>query len=142
MPDAIAGIAYILLDLAFFPTCCRITEFRFKQEVADHGLEPLIDVSPLAAIHLIDSRFHVVVNTSLRDTTQGDKGVVMGIKQHLMGLQWVGPQHKGPAVTEFEVGNLQFGSLTTNDHPVLGSVERKGFAWSEDQGGKCSFARR
>ena len=30
----------------------------------------------------------------------------MGIKQHLMGLQWVGPQHKGTTVAELEVGNL------------------------------------
>ncbi len=117
-------------------------EFRFKQEVADHGLKPLVDVSALAAIHLIDSRFHVVVNTSLRDTAQGDKGVVMGIKQHLMGLQGIGPQHKGPAVTELKMGNLQLGSLTANDDPVLRPVELKGLAWGEDKGDKRTLSRR
>ena len=108
MPDAIARVAYILLNLPFLPTCRRITERRFKQAVADHRLAPLVDISALATTYLIDSRFHVVVDASLRDTTQGDKGVVVGIKQHLMGWQGVGPQHKSPTVTELEVGAAWF----------------------------------
>ena len=106
MPDTITGIAHILLYLAFLPTRCRGTELSFKQEVADHGLEPLIDVTALAATHLVDGRLHVVVNASLRNTTQSDQGMVVSVKQHLVGLQWIGPQHKGPAVAEPGMGHL------------------------------------
>lgn len=67
MPDPITGVAHVLLDLAFLPACCWIAELSFKQEMADHGFEPLIDVSALAAPNLINSRLHIVVDTSLRN---------------------------------------------------------------------------
>ncbi|MFT4613547.1 MAG: hypothetical protein ACI9NT_000688 [Bacteroidia bacterium] len=108
--------------------------------MTDHRLEPFVNVSALTAPHLIDRRLHVVVDASLRDAAQGNQGMVMGIKQHLMDLQWVDPQHKSTAVIELEVGNLQLGSFTTNDHPIFRPVELEGFAGRKDQRNERSFA--
>jgi len=81
-------------------------------------------------------------DTSLRDAAECDQCMVMGIKQHLMGLQQVGSQHKGPAMAELEVSHLQLGSLAADDHPVLRPVELEGFTGGKDQRYKRSFGGR
>ena len=47
----------------------------------------------------------------------------MGVEQHLVRLQQIGPQDEGPAVGELEVGDLQLGPLAADDRPVLPPVE-------------------
>jgi hypothetical protein len=50
---------------------------------------------------------HISDNTPPRNATQCIQAVVMRIKQHLVGLQWIGSEHKRPAVTQLEVCHLQ-----------------------------------
>jgi hypothetical protein len=70
-------------------------------------------------VHLGDCGAHVVVNAVLRDVAEDVDGVVVGIKQHLMGLLRVSPEHEGAALGELEVGDLQPGPLAADDRPVL-----------------------
>jgi len=49
----------------------------------------------------------------------------MGVKQHLVGLQKIGPDDKGEAVRQLEVRHLQFGALAAEDRPVLAPIELK-----------------
>lgn len=62
LPDAVAAIADVLLDLALLPTRRRVAELGVEQVVADHGLEARVDVPILAASDLVDGRLHVVVD--------------------------------------------------------------------------------
>ena len=57
----------------------------------------------------------------------------MGVEQHLVRLQQVGPHVEGPAVAELEVRNLQLGALAAEHGPVLAPVELEGLAGLEDQ---------
>lgn len=54
LPQAMARILYIPLDLAFLPACGRIAELRLKNVMAGRGLETGIDVSLLAATNTIN----------------------------------------------------------------------------------------
>src|SRR5580693_2653290 len=128
-----AGVLDVLLDLPFLPTGSRIAELGLEQEVADHGREPCVDPALLAAANLIDGRSHIVVDAPPRHATQNAEGVVMGVEQHLVGLLEIGPENEGAAVGELEVGDLQFGPLSTDDRPVFRPVELEGFARQKRQ---------
>jgi hypothetical protein len=45
--------------------------------------------------------------------------VVVGVEQHLVGLLRVGTENEGAAAGQFEVSDLQLGSLAGNDRPIL-----------------------
>ena len=51
----------------------------------------------------------------------------MRIKQHLMRLQQIGPNQKGAAVRQLDMGNLQLDPLAANIGPVLAPIKLKGF---------------
>ena len=102
--------------------------------MADHRREAGVDLSLLAPADPVDRGAHVVVDAPLRDAAQDLEGVVVGVKQHLMGLLQIGPQDEGAAVGELEVGDLQLGPLAADDRPVLRPVELEGLAWLERQG--------
>lgn len=51
----------------------------------------------------------------------------MGVKQHLMRLQQIGPDDEGPGVAELGMGHLQLGAFMADDRPVLGPVELERF---------------
>src|SRR5450830_313925 len=123
LPQAVTRITHILLHLPLLPPGSRVAELGFKQEVADHGGKACIDVSVLALTDPIHGSANVVVDAPARYTTKHLKGVVVSVKQHLMGLQGVGTQIKSTAVAELEVGHLQLGAHTGDDGPVLGPVK-------------------
>ncbi len=59
--------------------------------------------------------------------------MVVGVEEHLVGLQRIGSQHEGPAVTELEVGDLQLAALASEDGPVFAPVELEGFAGTKSK---------
>ncbi len=101
--------------------------------MTNHGLEAQIDLAHLAHADLVDRGPHIVVNAPPRHATQDPKGLDVGIEQHLVSLQRIGPHDKGPAVRQFEVRDLQLRSLTAKDGPVLAPIELEGFAGFERQ---------
>ncbi len=134
VPEAVAGIQNRLLDLPFLPAGSGVAELGLVQIVTHHGVEPPVNLSLLATAHLVDSGLHIVVDTALRDTAEGDKGVVVGVEQHLVGLGQVGTHEVGTAVAELEVGDLQLGADAVDLYPVLAPVELEGLARGELQG--------
>jgi hypothetical protein len=57
----------------------------------------------------------------------------VGVEQHFMRLQQVGPYHEGAAVAELEVGDLQLGPLAANDGMLLAPVELECLARAKGQ---------
>jgi hypothetical protein len=47
----------------------------------------------------------------------------MGVEQHLMGLEEIGPHEEGTAVAELEVRHLQLGAHAIADRPILAPVK-------------------
>ena len=62
---------------------------------------------------------HVVEDAPPRHAAEHPEGVVMGVKQHLMGLLRIGPENEGAAIGELEVGDLQLGPLAADDRPIF-----------------------
>jgi hypothetical protein len=52
----------------------------------------------------------------------------MGIEQHLVGLEQVGPDQEGPAVRELHVRHLKLGALPAQHRGILAPVELEGLA--------------
>jgi hypothetical protein len=57
----------------------------------------------------------------------------MGVEQHLVGLQQVGPKQKRPAVRELDVGDLELRVLPGKRRPVLAPVELEGLPGLEHE---------
>src|SRR3546814_11221339 len=81
---------------------------------------------------------------SARHAAQHAEGVIMGVEQHLMGLQKVGAHDECPAVTELEMRDLQLGPNPGNDCPVLAPIKQESFPRRERQGqiGRASCRER
>ena len=93
-----------------------------------HGEEAHVDLPLLAATDTIHRRLHVIVDAPTRDAAEDPERVPMGIEQHLMGLQWIGTQQKGPAVRQLDMGHLQLGALAAQNRKILAPVELEGIA--------------
>ena len=98
LPEPMARVLHVLLDLPLLPAGGRIAELGLEQEVADHGREARVDLALLAAPDLVDGGAHVVVDPAPRHAAQHAEGVVVGVEQHLMRLLRIGPQNEGAAV--------------------------------------------
>ena len=133
LPQAVARILDVLLDLAFLPACGRIAELRLKDVVAGHGLEACIDVALFAMANAIHRRLHVVVDPAPRHAAKHAESMPMGIEQHLMRLQRIGPHQERPAVRQLDMGHLQFDPLAADIGPVFAPVELERFAGLEHQ---------
>ena len=115
------GILYVLLNLPFLPAGSGVAELRLEQEVAHHGREADVDLAFLAAADLVDGRLHVVVDAPPWHAAQHPEGVVMGIKQHLVGLEQVGSKREGPTVGQLDMGDLELGALAGNCPATFGT---------------------
>ena len=62
----------------------------------------------------------------------------MGVKQHLVRLQRIGPNQKRPAMRQLDMGDLKLDPLAADIGPVFAPVELKGFTWLKDQRHKRS----
>jgi len=52
--------------------------------------------------------------------------MVMGIKQHFVGLQPIGADKERTAVTQLKVGDLQLHPFAGNDRPIFAPVKLEG----------------
>ena len=66
----------------------------------------------------------------------------MGIKQHFVGLQQIGADHKSAAVRQLDMGDLQLGALTGQNRKILTPVELDRFAKVKSQRNKGATPRR
>ena len=65
-----------------------------------------------------------------------------GVKQHLVRLQWIGAEQKGPAVRQLDMGHLQLGAFTAQNGKVLAPVKLEGLAGIKMQRHKGPAPRR
>jgi hypothetical protein len=56
-----------------------------------HRREPRIHIALLAYSQLVDGGLHIVVDTATGHAFEDAEGMPMGIEQHLMRLQQIGP---------------------------------------------------
>ena len=59
----------------------------------------------------IDRGLHVVEDPASRYPAQHPERLGQRVKQHLVGLERIGPYDERPAVRELSVGHLQLGPL-------------------------------
>ena len=96
--------------------------------MAGHGLEPRVDLPDLARADAIHGRAHVVEDAATRHPAEHPECLGQSVEQHLVGLQFVGPDHEGPAVRQLGMGGLQLEPLAAHRRPVLAPVELEGLA--------------
>ena len=133
-----AGVLNILFDLTLLPARSRIAKIHVKQVVAGHSGEAGIDLPLLAYADPIDSCAHVVVDPAPRNAAQRPERMIMGVKQHLVGLKKIGAEKKRAAVRQFEVRHLQLDPLAADDRPILAPVELERLSRLKDQWNKRS----
>jgi hypothetical protein len=66
----------------------------------------------------------------------------VGIEQHLVRLQQIRPDQKGPAVRQLDVGDLQLGALTTQNGKILAPVKLECLARAKRQWHESAAACR
>ena len=142
MPHPVPRIAHVLLDLPLLPARGRVAELGLKQVVAHHRGKPHVHLPCLARSNPVYRGFHIVVDAAAWHATEHRKGPVVRIKQHLVGLQRVGHQHKRTTVAQLELCDLQLGAHPTNHRPVLAPVKLEGLARTEQQRHKRATAHR
>ncbi len=133
LQDQAAGIQNVLLDLPFLPAGRRIAELRLEDVVAGHRQEPGVDLARLAGADPVHRGLHVIVDAPPRHAAEDPEGVPVGIEQHLVGLQQVGPEQERPAVRQLDVGELELRVLPGNRPPVLAPVELEGLPGLEHE---------
>ena len=131
--SAARSLLDILLHLALLPSGGRIAELGLEHVVAGHRQEPSIDLALLALADAVNSGAHVVVDAPRGNTAEDPEGMTVGIEQHLVGLQQIGPQQECPAVRQLDMRHLQLGALAAQNGPVLAPVELEGLAGREDE---------
>lgn len=134
------GVLDVLLNLPLFPAGGRIAELRLEKIVTDHGREAGVNLALFAATDSIDCGAHVVINSAPRDVAKHSKRLIVGVKQHFVGLVKIGADKKSAAIGQLHVSDLQFDPLATNDRPILAPVELERFARLECQAHESASA--
>jgi len=132
----------VLLDLPFLPARRRVAELGLEEIVAGHRQEADVDIALLAAADLVDRRAHVVVDAAPRNAAKDTERMIVGVEQHLVCLQEIGPDNEGAAVAQLRMGHLQLGPLIADDGPIFRPVELERFTGLECQRHECSASRR
>jgi hypothetical protein len=131
--DQVAGVLHVLLDLTLLPTGRRIAELGREDVVAGHCQEPGVDLPRLAPTDPVHRCPRVVVDAPARDPAEHPECMPVGIKQHLVRLQQVGPEQERAAVRELDVGDLELRVLPGDRRPVLAPVELERLPGLEEQ---------
>jgi len=79
------------------------------------------------------SRPHVIVDPAPGHAAEDPEPVPVRIKQHLVGLQEIGPDQKCPAVRQLDMGDLQLGALAAQNGKVLAPIELESLSRAERQ---------
>lgn len=95
LPEPVTRILDVLLDLPLLPTRCRIAELGFEEIVAGHRQEAGVDIALLPAADPVDGGLHVVIDAAAGNAAKDAEGVIVGVEQHLVRLQEVGPDDEG-----------------------------------------------
>ena len=138
----VAGIPNVLLDLPLLPSRGGIAELRLVDIVVRHGQKAEVYLPLLATANPINRRLHVVIDPTSGDAAKNPERVPMGIEQHLVGLQGIGPQQKGPAVRQLDMRHLQLRAFAAQNRKLLAPVELEGIARSKIQRHKGPAPRR
>ena len=59
--------------------------------------------------------------------------MIMGVKQHLVGLKRIGAKKKGAAMRQLNVRHLQLHPLAADDRPIFAPVELERLSRLKDQ---------
>ena len=124
---------HVFLDLTFLPPGGGRAERGLEQVVAGHGGETRVDLPRLTGADPVDGRAHVVEDAAAGHAAQHAKRRGQSVKQHLVGLQPVGADHKGTAMRQLGVGRLQLDPLARDRAPVLAPVELERLARLEGE---------
>lgn len=135
------GVADVLLDLTFLPPRRWIAKVWLEDIVVRHREEADIDLPRLAAAHEINRRLHVVIDTALRHAAEHPERMPMGVEQHLVGLQGIGPQKEGPAVRQLDMADLELYALAADNRKILAPVELERLPGAESQGDEGAAPR-
>jgi hypothetical protein len=68
---------------------------RLEQIVAGHRQEADVDVTLLAAADLVDRGAHIVVDAAPGNAAEDAERMIVGVEQHLVRLQEIGPHDEG-----------------------------------------------
>ena len=135
LPQAIARILHVLLDLTLLPASSGIAELGFKDVMARHRFETRVDITLFTATDTVYSRLRVhcprtnggsmnaVVNTAAGNTAKHAECMPVRVEQHLMGLQLVGSNQKCPAVRQLCVCYLKLDTLAADGGPLFAPIE-------------------
>ena len=72
-----------------------------------------------------------VVDAAPRHAAEDAEAVPVGIEQHLVGLEQIGPDQEGPAVRQLHVRHLKLRALPAQQRVILAPVELEGLARSK-----------
>jgi len=142
LPEPVARVLDVLLDLPLLPARRRITELRLEDIVAGHGEEAEVDLPLLAPADAIDRCLHVVVDAPPGHAAEHTEAVPMRIEQHLVGLQQIGTDQEGPAVRQLDMRHLQLRALAAEKSPIFAPVELECLARSEGKRHEGAASRR
>jgi len=116
----------------------EINKLRIKYIVTDHREERGVHVLLLAMAHAINRRAHIVIDAASRDAFKHSERMPVGVEQHLMGLQQIGAQQKGPAVRQLDMGHLKLDALNPDMGPALTPIELERLTRLKYQRHECS----
>ena len=106
LPEPVASILDVLLDLPLLPARRGIAELGLEQVVTGHRLEADVDITLLAATDLVYSGPHIVIDAAPWNATEHTEGMGVGVEQHLVGLQEIRADDEGSGIAELGVGDL------------------------------------
>jgi hypothetical protein len=142
LPQTVPRILHVLLDLPILPARRRIAEHRLEHIMVRHRKEAHVDLSLLPTTDAVDRSAHVIVDPGLRDAGKDTESVPVGIEQHLVRLQQIGPNQKGTAVRQLDVGDLKLGALAAQNGKILAPIKLEGLARAKRQGREGAAPRR
>ncbi|EHS50593.1 hypothetical protein PDO_5361, partial [Rhizobium sp. PDO1-076] len=74
---------------------------------------------------------NVIVDAAARYAAEHTEAVPVGVEQHLVRLQQVGPDQKSPTVRQLDMGDLKLRALAAYHGIIFTPIEMECFAWAK-----------